>query len=59
MANTGPITFKISARTRFACVVLHALTPAVVLGLVAPDRAVAFAMSFVRVDLRPEGWGGD
>lgn len=59
MANTGPITFKICARTRLACMALHALTPAVVLGLIGPDRAVAFAMRFVRVDLRPEGWGGD
>lgn len=57
MATNGPIIGKLRTNARWIKPVAWALYPLVWLGILSPERAVAFAMRFVRVDV--EGWGGD
>jgi len=59
MASIEHITVNLRAHTRVARSVLIILTPLVRTRLLSVDRAIAFAMRFVRVEARSEGWGGD
>jgi hypothetical protein len=54
MNTVGPITLRLSADTRMVMIIVRLMSPLVLLGVLSPERAGAFASRFVRVKVRQE-----